>query len=157
MDSEKECRLVPDEKSSLIVGSKDANAYPTERKIFSSLAKNRDFRRVYYKGCYYGGRYMVLYYLERKYGDETRLGVSASKKIGCAVKRNRVRRIIKEAFSLFPISVKGDVVVVAKAAAVDVKMQDIMKEMTYLFNKILKSGNFVKHCYISGRIYKNKK
>lgn len=157
MDSEKECLLGLAVKFSQTEGLKAVRDYPTKRRIFSSLAKNRDFRRVYYKGKCFGGRYMILYYLEQKYKNKTRLGVSASKKVGGAVQRNRVRRIIKEAFSLSPTIVNGDVVAVAKSAAVNVKMQDIMKEMMYLFSKIFKSNNFVKNCHVSNCVHKNKK
>ena len=156
MDSEKECLHALEERYSLTEGLKAVQDYPTKRRIFSSLAKNRDFRRVYYKGKYLGGRYMILYYLEQKYRNETRLGVSASKKVGCAVQRNRVRRIIKEAFSLAPLDINGDVVVVAKSAAINVKMQDIMKEMIYLFNKIFKLDNFSKKYHVSSSVYKKK-
>jgi len=60
-----------------------------------------------------------------------RLGVTASKKIGGAVKRNRVKRITREVFRVyfrqFPDST--DVVCIAKKGSHDLKMQEAAREI----------------------------
>lgn len=56
---------------------------------------------MYRDGSSNATRYLVLYSFPRKdEGDESeiRLGVSASRKIGGAVDRNRVKRVLREAF-----------------------------------------------------------
>jgi ribonuclease P protein component len=64
------------------------------------LSRSGDFKRVYREGSSKASRYLVLYRFKRgsEEGGEARLGVSVSKKLGDAVTRNRVKRVLKEAF-----------------------------------------------------------
>jgi len=64
------------------------------------LSRSGDFRRVYRDGTSKATRYLVLYRFDRdEDGDgEVRLGISVSKKLGDSVDRNRVKRVLKEAF-----------------------------------------------------------
>ncbi len=65
-------------------------------KIFRG---KRDFSKVYSKGRSFANREMVLYVLE----DENlsgKVGFAAGKKLGCAVIRNRVKRLLREAYRL---------------------------------------------------------
>ncbi|MEX2107971.1 MAG: ribonuclease P protein component [Solirubrobacterales bacterium] len=64
------------------------------------LSRSGDFDRIYRDGASHATRYLVLYSFPRAEdaGDELRLGVSASRKIGGAVDRNRVKRALREAF-----------------------------------------------------------
>jgi ribonuclease P protein component len=64
------------------------------------LTRSGDFRRAYRDGSSKATRYLVLYRFER--GEEepgdARLGISVSKKLGDSVTRNRIKRVLKEAF-----------------------------------------------------------
>jgi ribonuclease P protein component len=64
------------------------------------LSRSGEFDRVYRDGSSNATRYLILYSFPRKEEDdsEIRLGVSASRKIGGAVDRNRVKRVLREAF-----------------------------------------------------------
>lgn len=64
------------------------------------LSRSGEFDRVYRDGSSHATRYLVLYRFPRngEEDDEVRLGVSVSRKVGGAVDRNRVKRVMREAF-----------------------------------------------------------
>jgi ribonuclease P protein component len=64
------------------------------------LSRSGEFDRVYRDGSSHATRYLVLYTFPRKdeQRDEVRLGVSVNRKVGGAVERNRVKRVLREAF-----------------------------------------------------------
>jgi ribonuclease P protein component len=70
------------------------------------LSLNRDFERVFKEGKkIWFGRFLLLIYRPNELGFR-RLGLVVSKKIGTAVERNRVKRLLRELFrknkELFP-------------------------------------------------------
>ena len=82
----------------------------------SRISRSGDFDAVYRRGTSAVGRHLVVYAVDR--GDErpARLGLSVSKKVGGAVDRNRVKRVLREQFAeLDPAPPAGaDVVVIAR-------------------------------------------
>jgi ribonuclease P protein component len=64
------------------------------------LSRSAEFERVYRQGRSKGNRYLVLYAFPR--GDEgtegPRLGLSVGRRVGGAVDRSRVKRVLREAF-----------------------------------------------------------
>jgi ribonuclease P protein component len=64
------------------------------------LSRSAEFERVYRQGRSKGNRYLVLYAFPREEdGDEgPRLGLSVGRRVGGAVERTRVKRVLREAF-----------------------------------------------------------
>jgi ribonuclease P protein component len=63
------------------------------------LSRSADFDRVYRKGHSRANRHLVLYAFPRSAGGDPRLGLSVGRKVGGAVERNRVKRLLREAFA----------------------------------------------------------
>lgn len=66
-------------------------------KKYVSVKKDREFRYLFKKGTSIVNSAFVCYFKPTK-RRVNRLGIVTSKKIGCAVKRSRARRVIREAF-----------------------------------------------------------
>jgi ribonuclease P protein component len=62
------------------------------------LSRSADFDRVFRHGRSHAGRELVLYVFPRGEDAPPRLGLSVSRKVGGAVERNRVKRLLREAF-----------------------------------------------------------
>jgi ribonuclease P protein component len=89
------------------------------------LSRSAEFERVYRQGRSKGNRFLVLYAFPRD-EDETRaddegprLGLSVSRRVGGAVDRSRVKRVLREAFwAAAPgLPADADYVVVARPDA----------------------------------------
>lgn len=63
------------------------------------LRKNKNFQAVYRTGKSYANRMMVVYVLPQA-GSERRIGFAAGKRLGKAVVRNRVKRLMREVYRL---------------------------------------------------------
>jgi ribonuclease P protein component len=66
----------------------------------SRLTRSADFDRVFRSGRSHAGRELVLYVFPRGEDGQPRLGLSVSRKVGGAVERNRVKRLLREAFAV---------------------------------------------------------
>ena len=80
-----------------------------------SLKKNELFLRAYKKGKKAHGKFFTMHYINNGL-DFNRLGIKTGKKLAGAVKRNRVKRLIRESYRLAEPSLKTgyDIVFVAK-------------------------------------------
>lgn len=62
----------------------------------ATINRNALFTRAYRSKTSFVSPFVVTYVVPRKKGP-IRIGITASKKIGCAVDRNRARRVVKAA------------------------------------------------------------
>ena len=92
----------------------------------TAIKNNRDFMNLYRRGKKIDTPLFVIYYRKNRY-YEKRLGITVSKKLGNAVKRNRTRRIIREAYRNVEETLNNgwDIVIVAKYKATLMKEKNI--------------------------------
>lgn len=85
----------------------------------NTLKENRDFRRLYYRGRSAVSDCLVVYTMKNRRGPG-RLGITTGTKLGGAVVRNRLRRVIREIYRLHSqeLCPDMDVVIVARSRAV---------------------------------------
>src|SRR5262245_22428739 len=85
------------------------------------LSRSGEFERVYREGRSHASRHLVVYAFPRSDRDhaEPRLGVSVGRKVGGAVERNRMKRLLREAFwsSAEELREGHDFVIVARPTA----------------------------------------
>lgn len=104
---------------------------------YSTLKLNKEFRRLYGRGKSFVQPSVVIYILKNKY-DEPRIGITTGKKIGCAVKRNRARRLITAAWHscIDDLTVKNlDIVFVARTRIIDMKSTEVEGAIRRAFQK----------------------
>lgn len=108
------------------------------------LKKNKEFQRVYKVNKSYANSLLVVYVLEHRNNPVRRVGFSVSKKMGKAVKRNRIKRMLKEIYRLNQHRFRGDVdlVLIPRQKLIGATYAEIEKGMIKLFDKagILKKG-----------------
>ena len=82
------------------------------------MKENRRFRFLYHKGIHHANDWLVLY-LKETQKPQNRLGLTVSKKVGNAVTRNRIRRLLRENYRLREehIKIGYDLVFVARTRA----------------------------------------
>jgi ribonuclease P protein component len=107
------------------------------------LSRSAEFERVYRHGRSTANRHLVLYTFPNASTEQPRLGLSVSRKVGGAVERNRVKRLLREAFAQVEGGLQPgqDVVVVARPTAAELVDRDGLEGVaTALAELIEKAG-----------------
>ncbi len=108
------------------------------------LKKDREFRLIYDRGKKEFGYYSLIFFKENK-DNIFKIGYVASKKVGNAVCRNRVKRLMKEYFIKNNGKLKQnyDIICVAKSKAGENIKVLSYKDMEKDLNKLLKKVNLL--------------
>jgi len=97
------------------------------------LSRSAEFDRVFRQGRSHANRFLVLYSFPRadaatapELEDAPRVGLSVSRKVGGAVERNKLKRLLREAFAAEGSSVPAeqDVVIVARPELLELAERD---------------------------------
>ena len=103
----------------------------------TSLKKNHEFKRLYSKGRSAASQCAVVY-CRRNGTSANRLGITVSTKLGNAVRRNRIRRRLKEAYRINEGKLLAgyDIVLIARMRSLFVKFHELESSVMSLFRKL---------------------
>lgn len=104
-------------------------------KFSSALKLNHIFRRLY-SSSGHANSYLVLYARKNRTATN-RVGFTVSKKLGCAVVRNRTRRRLREVYRLNEdrFAPGWDIVIVARSRCVDAEFSKLTQAFLSLAEK----------------------
>ena len=109
------------------------------------LSRSAEFDRVYREGRSHAGRHLVLYFFPREGDDEPpRLGLSVGRKVGGAVERNKVKRLLREAFGTLAERLPDDqdVVVVARPEVRELAEREGLEGVSAALAELVEKAGF---------------
>jgi len=101
------------------------------------LRNRAEFTRVYRHGKSFANRQLVLYWFPKRDVEQFRMGVSVSKKVGNAVVRNRMRRLMKEIVRQHADEIIDhlDLVFIVRKGALDLEYKELEKSVMHVLRK----------------------
>jgi ribonuclease P protein component len=106
------------------------------------LSRSAEFERVYRQGRSTANKHLVVYAFPNATAGQPRLGLSVSRKVGGAVERNRVKRVLREAFARAEATLRSgqDIVVVARPSAAELVERDGLSGVERSLAELLEKG-----------------
>ncbi len=105
------------------------------------LTRRRDFERVYREGVLLKNDFFRVYALFRGEEELPRLGLSVSKRLGKAARRNRMKRWVREWFRRHKPELWGyDLVVQPKPAAAELDYHGVCRNLEELLSQLQRDG-----------------
>jgi len=106
------------------------------------LTRNHEFKRLYSKGKSSASQCAVVY-CRRNGRLGNRLGITVSTKLGCAVRRNRIRRRLKEVYRLNEknLFTGYDIVIIARMRSLTIRFSELESSVLSLFRKLRIMGD----------------
>ena len=106
------------------------------------ILKRREFLQMQKCGKKIQDRNFIIIYSDGRF-EKKRIGITVSKKLGNAVKRNKIKRLIREHFRMNrdKIAEFMDINVIAKKMAGEISADMVFKSLDAIFKKIHRSEN----------------
>ena len=102
---------------------------------FEMIKKDKQFRYIYSRGKSFANKKLVVYYIKNS-DEKLKIGISISKKVGKAVVRNRLRRLIKENIRLSKnIKTGYSMIFLARVGADDLDFQTMGSSINHLLKR----------------------
>ena len=98
------------------------------------LTKKEQYESVYRKGGNWSNKYLVIRVLPNNL-DVSRFGITVSRKVGKAVVRNRIKRLIREIVRKTPVKPGYDIVFIARGAIAGVEYASVKKSTEQLLTR----------------------
>lgn len=101
------------------------------------LHTKKEFNSVFQNRISYGNGFFTIYLQEKKIPSITRIGIIVSRKLGDAVKRNKIKRRIREIFRINRGRLKEniDLIIVVKIKAMELSYPKIQEVIFQLWDK----------------------
>lgn len=101
------------------------------------LKRRQDFGKVFRYGKTFGDRYVVLFVVFKEEGTGRRIGFAAQRQAGTAVRRNRIRRRLREAYGLMASRVTCDVdmVILGKGSVLEIPWDRLLGSLERVLKK----------------------
>lgn len=101
------------------------------------LKRRNDFRRVFRAGTSVANRQFVLYTFKRSDEEVTRVGISISRKVGKAVVRNRIKRLVKEIVRHWMENIHPhmDLILIARNPVVGLDYKDLESSLRHVMKR----------------------
>lgn len=108
-----------------------------------TMNENRDFLRLYRKGGSLVSPLLVTYARRGGFKNRRRIGITATKKVGGAVQRNRAKRLIRAAWREVEPNVPygWDFVFVARGRTTGARMQQVRAVMADQLRRLTSEKN----------------
>lgn len=111
----------------------------------NTLKKDKEFQKIYKKNTRLHSKYSLVFY-NKNNKTTPKFGIVASKKTGNAVKRNRIKRIIREIIrkNIKLFNNNFDYIIVAKSILKDtqeIKYKDLENDLLKIIGKIKNEKN----------------
>lgn len=104
-----------------------------------TMKKNYEFKKVLTKGNYYTGKYIEAFIKKKENNKNNVLGIAIGVKIGKAVKRNHIKRLIRESYIIYEEFIKKGYAIVIlwkkKAQIENATFSNIKMDMQTIFEK----------------------
>lgn len=104
-------------------------------KKINIVKKNRDFSRIIKNNRPIKSNLFVIY-LENNTNDIHKFGISASKKVGNAVTRNRLKRQIKSILDKNTYKNNFNCIIIIKKDIIDKSFDEMTKDLNILIDKL---------------------